>query len=374
MVLESYFSVSVFSLVVIIISTLMFVSVFSFKKNARAIAIPFFVSLTILIEMAGTILVQYDLKMAAGFLLIAYYIAGGFTGWSTVIAFDWFAKIGLFKNRARRLLLALPAVAVLPFCVYDLISDKFELVVFSVEFGLSGIVSTIVLAAYFLFTGILAFVSAKKVMGSQRILFFAFGGAALIPFIFMFIGFFTQTGMEYRWFPYALMVLTSVLFIFRFKITLDGLTGIKNRAAFDEDIKDKVNNSNRYPSVYLMYLDVNYFKKINDSYGHDVGDKALILFGKTLHNEAEAMNADAFRLGGDEFGVIFCHHTKKEIDEFIRKVSEKVSNNDFNFNFSFSYGTAKYAKGMSITDFLNAADKEMYDYKRIIESNLSLEK
>ena len=74
---------------------------------------------------------------------------------------------------------------------------------------------------------------------------------------------------------------------------MDGLTGIKNRSAFDEDIKDKVTNFNRYPSVYLMYLDLNYFKMINDNYGHDTGDKALILFGKTLHNEAEAMNADA---------------------------------------------------------------------------------
>lgn len=374
MVLDAYFPVTVFSLIVIVMSTVMFISVFSFKKNLTCLAIPFFVSLTILIEMAGTIFVTYDMKMVASFLLIAYYIAGGFTGWSTVIAFDWFAKTGVFKKKWSRFLLAVPAIAVLPFCIYDLISGKFELNVFSVEFGLSGIISTAVLAAYFVFTGVFAFVSATKAVGTQRVLFFAFGGAALIPFTFMVIGFLTRQGMEYRWFPYALMVLLAILFIFRFKVTLDGLTGIKNRSAFDEDIKDKVNNFNRYPSVYLMYLDVNYFKMINDNYGHDTGDKALILFGKTLHNEAEAMNADAFRLGGDEFGVIFCHHTKKEIDEFIKRVSGKVSNNDFKFNFSFSVGTAKYAKGMSVTDLLNAADKEMYEHKRIIEANLKLEK
>ena len=161
-----------------------------------------------------------------------------------------------------------------------MISGKLELNVFSVEFGLSGIISTAVLAAYFVFTGIFAFVCAAKAVGTQRVLFFAFGGAALIPFIFMAVGFFTRQGMEYRWFPYALMVLLAILFIFRFKVTLDGLTGIKNRSAFDEDIKDKVTNFNRYPSVYLMYLDLNYFKMINDNYGHDTGDKALILFGK----------------------------------------------------------------------------------------------
>ena len=162
MVLDAYFPVTVFSLIVIVMSTAMFISVFSFKKNLTCLAIPFFVSLTILIEMAGTIFVTYDMKMVASFLLIAYYIAGGFTGWSTVIAFDWFAKTGVFKKKWSRFLLAVPAIAVLPFCIYDLISGKFELNVFSVEFGLSGIISTAVLAAYFVFTGIFAFVCAAK--------------------------------------------------------------------------------------------------------------------------------------------------------------------------------------------------------------------
>ena len=374
MVLDVYFPVTVFSLVIIVMSTLMFISVFSFRKNVTCLAVPFFLSLTMLIEMAGSLFVYYDLKMVAGFLLVAYYIAGGFTGWSTVIAFDWFAKTGAFKTKLRRILLAIPAMIVLPLCIYDLVSGKFELNVFSVEFGLSGIVSTIVMAAYFVFTGVFAFVNATKVSGTQRILFLAFGGAALIPFAFMVIGFFTQRGMEYRWFPYALMVLLAILFIFRFKVTLDGLTGIKNRSAFDYEIRDKVNNYNRYHSVYLMYLDINYFKMINDNYGHDAGDKALVLFGKALHNEAEAMNADAFRLGGDEFGVIFCHHNKKEVDEFIKRVTAKVEKNEFKFNFTFSVGTAKYVKGMSVTDFLNAADKEMYENKRIMEANLTLQK
>lgn len=374
MVLDVYLSVSIFSLIIILMSTIMFISVFSFRKNVICLAIPFFVSLTMLIEMAGTLLVHYDLKIIAGFLLVAYYIAGGFIGWSTVIAFSWFAKASVFKKRLNRILLAVPAILVLPCCIYDLVSGKFQLTVFSVEFGFSGIVSTIVLAGYFVFTAVFAFVSATKVTGTRRGLFLAFGGASLIPFAFMVIGFLTQKGMEYRWFPYALMILLAILFIFRFKVTLDGLTGIKNRSAFDDDIKDKVTNFGRYPSVYLMYLDVNYFKMINDSYGHDAGDKALILFARKLHNEAEAMNADAFRLGGDEFGVIFCHHTKKEIEEFVKKVTAKVEKNDFKFNFTFSVGLAKYVKGMSVTDLLNAADKEMYEHKRVMEANLTLEK
>jgi diguanylate cyclase (GGDEF)-like protein len=119
--------------------------------------------------------------------------------------------------------------------------------------------------------------------------------------------------------------------------------------------------------------DINGQKEANDTYGHDAGDELISGAAECLSRGFEEAGT-VYRLGGDEFGVIFCHHTKKEIDEFIKRVSEKVSKNDFKFNFSFSVGTAKYAKGMSVTDLLNAADKEMYEHKRIVEANLKLEK
>ena len=65
---------------------------------------------------------------------------------------------------------------------------------------------------------------------------------------------------------------------------------------------------------------------------------------------------------------------EKEVEEFIKRVTAKVEKNEFKFNFTFSVGTAKYVKGMSVTDFLNAADKEMYENKRIMEANLTLQK
>ncbi|MCR5692464.1 MAG: diguanylate cyclase [Bacilli bacterium] len=368
MVLEAYFSVSVFSLVVILLSALMYIWVFSFRKNLKYLAIPFFISLTIAIEITGTILVANDQKVVASILMAFYYASQGMTGWSIGIAFDKFAKVGLFKNAVRRWLFATPLIIAFPFYIFDLIHEKFALNVFSIEFGISGIAITVVMAVYLLFTGVFAFVSASKAVGSQKILFRGFGISLALPLFFMGVGFAANQGMEYRWFPYAMMVLLAVFFILRFKITLDGLTGIKNRSAFDVDIKDKVNNSTKYLHLYLMYCDINYFKKINDTYGHDAGDKALVLFAKTLHYEAETINADAYRLGGDEFCVIFSHQTKKEIDEFTRNVINKVSQTDVGFEFSFSVGLAKYRKGMSVTDFLNAADKEMYEQKHSMEA------
>ena len=263
--------------------------------------------------------------------------------------------------------MAIPVLAFLPFYIYDLVQGGFSLNVFSVEYGSSGIASTIVLALYLLSNGVFAFVASRKVVGSKRLLCLAFGGVSLIPFAFMFVGFFTQQGMEYRWFPYALMILIAILFLLRFKITQDGLTGIKNRSAFDDDIKDKVNNASKYDNVFLMYCDIDNFKSINDNYGHSVGDLALSFFGKALHEEAEAINANAFRMGGDEFSVVFCHQTMKEVDAFAKRIDDRIKKTEFPFDFSFSVGIAKYAKGLSVIEFLNLADKEMYEQKRRFE-------
>ncbi|MBR5990917.1 MAG: diguanylate cyclase [Bacilli bacterium] len=361
---QAYYSVSVFSLVVIVLSTLMFINVYSFRKNIKALAIPFFVSLSIIVEMVGTALVSVNQNVVASILMAVYYVSGGLTGWSVVIAFDWFAKTNIFKEYWKRLLLAIPAFAVIPFYLYEIISQGFDLKVFSVEFGLSGIAATAVLALYFLGNGIFGFIASRKTVGSMRLLCIIFGFCSLIPFIFMSIGFITLQGMEYRWFPYALMVLIAVLFLLRYKITKDGLTGIKNRSAFDSDIKDKVNNASKYKAVYLMYCDIDNFKAINDNYGHSVGDEALIFFGKALHEEAETINANAFRMGGDEFSVIFCRQSMKDIDAFIKRICERLKKTEFTFELKFSNGIAKYVEGMSVIDFLDLADREMYEQKR----------
>ena len=361
---QAYYSVSVFSLIVIIVSTLMFINVYSFRKTIKAIAIPFFVSLSIIIEMVGTALVSANQNVVASILMAVYYISGGLTGWSVVIAFDWFAKTNVFKEYWKRWLLAIPAFAVIPFYLYEVISEGLTLNVFSVEFGLSGIAATAVLALYFLGNGIFAFIASTKAVGSKKLLCIAFAVCSLTPFVFMAIGFITLQGMEYRWFPYAMMVFIAVLFLLRHKITQDGLTGIKNRSAFDDDIKDKVNNASKYKAVYLMYCDIDEFKSINDNYGHSVGDEALIFFSKALHEEAEAINANAFRMGGDEFSVVFCRQSMKDIDAFIKKVTDRLKKTEFTFDIKFSVGIAKYVEEMSVKDFLDLADREMYEQKR----------
>jgi diguanylate cyclase (GGDEF)-like protein/PAS domain S-box-containing protein len=85
----------------------------------------------------------------------------------------------------------------------------------------------------------------------------------------------------------------------------DVLTGLYNRAHFSELLNQNVSRLERYGVTFsLMFLDLDYFKTVNDSYGHPMGDKLLIEVAARISKVMPA-NAPVARLGGDEFAVIF---------------------------------------------------------------------
>ncbi len=89
--------------------------------------------------------------------------------------------------------------------------------------------------------------------------------------------------------------------------SLDALTGIRNRRSFDSDLNDAIQLSRRDSEkrVYhaIMFLDLDYFKQINDNMGHGGGDEALKKFAKTAE-AATRQGEHIYRLGGDEFGIL----------------------------------------------------------------------
>ena len=84
----------------------------------------------------------------------------------------------------------------------------------------------------------------------------------------------------------------------------DSLTGLANRRAFDDELKRRLNEwqRKRMP-VTLVLLDIDFFKKLNDAHGHQVGDEVLRTVAKTLRKRARGMDLPC-RYGGEEFGVI----------------------------------------------------------------------
>lgn len=119
----------------------------------------------------------------------------------------------------------------------------------------------------------------------------------------------------------------------------------------------------------IILLDINYFKKINDTYGHAFGDKFLIQFVQTIQ-PALPKNALLGRFGGDEFIVLFTEctdalldHTKTTLKETLQKM---YTIDEISMNGSTSIGTALYPKdGNDIETLIHFADKSMYDDKKI---------
>ena len=104
----------------------------------------------------------------------------------------------------------------------------------------------------------------------------------------------------------------------------DAVTGLPNRASFDQHLQAEMNRGSRTgTSVAVILIDLDYFKQINDRFGHAAGDAALNTVGSTLRKNLRSYDHVA-RFGGDEFGVICSGCRPNEIDFVLRRLRESV--------------------------------------------------
>lgn len=88
-------------------------------------------------------------------------------------------------------------------------------------------------------------------------------------------------------------------------ISQDALTQLKNRNELIKYLSDKMKNNDRRKNLYLLMMDADYFKKINDQYGHMEGDNALVCIAEVLREVGVEKEYFVARYGGDEFIVIY---------------------------------------------------------------------
>lgn len=150
----------------------------------------------------------------------------------------------------------------------------------------------------------------------------------------------------------------------------DELTGLPNRRAMEELLpKELARARRRDRSVALMMLDLDHFKNINDTWGHEVGDQALINAAVWISGEVR-QDEHVFRLGGEEF-VIFLPEVEPgdamATAERIRKRIEESSfvTDDNEIGFTTSIGMVEASGGeMSLHRLINHADRALYTAKR----------
>lgn len=144
--------------------------------------------------------------------------------------------------------------------------------------------------------------------------------------------------------------------------SLDGLTGLFNRRAFIDNAKDIMVSENLPLSVLM--LDLDNFKKINDAYGHNVGDTALKFCAHALQDGVKQQGIIG-RLGGEEFAVILPRTDSKQALAVAEKLRFAIETLDVHpdITLSISIGVATSRKISGIEPLLVSADKALYDAK-----------
>ena len=142
----------------------------------------------------------------------------------------------------------------------------------------------------------------------------------------------------------------------------DVLTGLYNRITYNEMIAPQFGTYQKEGIICsLSFFDVDHFKEINDTFGHDFGDKVLITIADIL-KEFKPKDAYAYRFGGDEFVVFIPYATEEKVDRFTTKVISELIRR----NIEISTGTIYTEKDSLRTsdEYLVLADECMYEVKR----------
>jgi diguanylate cyclase len=153
----------------------------------------------------------------------------------------------------------------------------------------------------------------------------------------------------------------------------DALTEIANRRGFDRAIKEcgVLAGRARQPFAVAM-VDIDDFKQINDTYGHQVGDRVLLCLAQRLVEDAGDGHFVA-RVGGEEFAVLFRATTLEPAIEKMAATIKRVAGLDYVFKvegvdqrlrFTCSAGVTEYQAGESGEDTVKRADRALYEAKR----------
>ena len=152
------------------------------------------------------------------------------------------------------------------------------------------------------------------------------------------------------------------------QISADPMTMLNNRAQMEKHLDHRMKNRSDKKELILFIMDIDYFKKINDTYGHVEGDSAIILAADAIRNVVESTRFFACRYGGADFVVIAEVEPSFKPKEFIAELNDELatlcSRNEKEYVLHFSVGYKRLDSSIeTVYDFVKKADEGLYRIK-----------
>ncbi len=154
----------------------------------------------------------------------------------------------------------------------------------------------------------------------------------------------------------------------RTKLMYDALTGIYSRMAYDERIMQELSRWGRYQTGFsYAILDIDHFKRINDTYGHNAGDKALKIVAQIMQSYVRQSDY-VFRIGGEEFVLLLTSTDASAAATMVEKMRTGISESSFHFkgepvSLTLSAGITETRKGDNVESIYERADAALYKAK-----------
>ena len=154
----------------------------------------------------------------------------------------------------------------------------------------------------------------------------------------------------------------------RTKLLYDALTGVYSRMAYDERIQQELARWTRYQTPFsYVILDIDFFKRINDTYGHNAGDKALKIVAQLMTKYVRQSDY-VFRIGGEEFVLLLTNTAQENANKLVQKMRTGIAASSFHFKgepvtLTLSAGITETRNGDNVESIYERADKALYKAK-----------
>lgn len=208
---------------------------------------------------------------------------------------------------------------------------------------------------YMILLFVLAYISGRKGRFSEMGILLLCGLLTILGFLAEFL--FALRGILIG--VVALDITFYYLYLHIEHFRFDALTEIFNRDAFMAD----VGKFGKGDISHIMSIDLNDLKVLNDTYGHNEGDKALKAIAQALR-KSSLPRCYVYRVGGDEFAAICLHKSNEQIEEMVAEMYRKVEASGY----SCAIGYSEWSKDKTFTEIYKDADDKMYRRKRAMKN------